>query len=171
MYAFRYQNHVAMFIPTSEGVVLIYFAGPLFSEAERVFNLRITERLERTNYEVFLPQRDGVERDQPPYDRISADERRRAMFELDRRKIFECDVFLFVLDGRVPDEGACVELGLAHAHKELQGTKKLLVGLQTDSRAAFVGSKLNPMLRVPLERVVEAEEELLRVLEAYRSGG
>jgi hypothetical protein len=76
---------------------------------------------------------------------------------------------LFVLDGRVPDEGACVELGLAHAHKELRGTKKLLVGLQTDSRAAFVGSKLNPMLRVPIERVVEAEDELLKVLEDYRS--
>ena len=149
--------------------MLIYFAGPLFSEAERVFNLRVTERLERADYKVFLPQRDGVERDQPPYDRMTADERRRAMFELDKRKIFESDVFLFVLDGRVPDEGACVELGLAHAHKELRGTSKLLVGLQTDSRAAFVGSKLNPMLRVPLERVVESEDELLQVLENYRS--
>jgi nucleoside 2-deoxyribosyltransferase len=150
-------------------VVLIYFAGPLFSDAERLFNLRITERLERADYKVFLPQRDGVERDQPPYDQMKADERRRAMFELDKRKIFESDVFLFVLDGRVPDEGACVELGLAHAHKELQGTKKLLVELQTDSRAAFLGSKLNPMLRVSLERVVESEDELLKVLEDYRS--
>jgi nucleoside 2-deoxyribosyltransferase len=152
-----------------EGVVLIYFAGPLFSEAERVFNLRLAERLERADYEVFLPQRDGVERDRPPYDRMAVDERREAMFELDKRKIFESDIFLFVLDGRVPDEGACVELGLAHAHKELRGTKKLLVGLQTDSRAAFVASKLNPMLRVPLERVVEAEDELLKVLEDYRN--
>jgi nucleoside 2-deoxyribosyltransferase len=151
--------------------VLIYFAGPLFSEAERVFNLRVAERLERADFAVFLPQRDGVERDRPPYDLMTADERRRAMFELNKRKIFECDIFLFVLDGRVPDEGACVELGLAHAHKELRAPQRLLVGLQTDSRAAFVGSKLNPMLRVPLERVVEAEEELLRVLEAYRSGG
>ena len=149
--------------------MLIYFAGALFSEAERVFNLRVTERLERADYKVFLPQRDGVERDQPPCDRMTADERRRAMFELDKRKIFESDVFLFVLDGRVPDEGACVELGLAHAHKELRGTRKLLAGLQTDSRAAFVGSKLNPMLRVPLERVVESEDELLQVLENYRS--
>ena len=152
-------------------MVLIYFAGPLFSEAERVFNLRVAERLERADFEVFLPQRDGVERDRPPYDLMTADERRRAMFELDKRKIFECDIFLFVLDGRVPDEGACVELGLAHAHKELRAPQRLLVGLQTDSRAAFVESKLNPMLRGPLERVVEAEEELLRVLEAYRSGG
>jgi nucleoside 2-deoxyribosyltransferase len=149
--------------------VLIYFAGPLFSEAERVFNVRLTERLEQANFEVFLPQRDGVKRDKPPYERMSADERRRAMFELDQRKIFECDIFLFVLDGRVPDEGACVELGLAHAHKELRGTRKLLVGLHTDARAAFLSSKLNPMLYVPLERVAEAEEELLKIVEDYRS--
>ena len=149
--------------------VLIYFASPLFSEAERVFNVRLTEQLERANFEVFLPQRDGVERDEPPYERMSADERRLAMFELDQRKIFECDIFLFVLDGRVPDEGACVELGLAHAHKELRGTKKLLVGLHTDARAAFLSSKFNPMLLVSLEHVAEAEEELLRILEDYRS--
>jgi Nucleoside 2-deoxyribosyltransferase len=149
-------------------VVLIYIAGPLFSEAERAFNLRVAECLERADYEVFLPQRDGVERDRPPYDLMTRDERRRAMFELDKRKIFESDVFLFVLDGRVPDEGACVELGLAHAYKELRGTRRLLVGLQTDSRAAFLGSKLNPMLRVPLERVVGSEDELLKVLEDYR---
>ncbi len=107
--------------------MLIYFAGPLFSEAEKAFNLRLTERLEQDNFTVFLPQRDGVERDKPPYYRMSAEERRRAMFELDKRKVFECDIFLFVLDGRVPDEGACVELGLAHAHKELLGAKRLLV--------------------------------------------
>jgi hypothetical protein len=52
---------------------------------------------------VFLPQRDGVEGSKPPYDRKSRDERRRAKFELDKQKVFESDVFLFVLDGRVPD--------------------------------------------------------------------
>ena len=149
--------------------MLVYFAGPLFSEAERAFNLRLTERLEQANFEVFLPHRDGAERDKAPYDQLSEDERQRAMFELDKRKIFECDIFLFALDGRVPDEGACVELGLAHAHKELLDTKKkLLVGLHTDSRAAFLGSKLNPMVRVPLDRIAETEDELLKTLEGYR---
>ncbi len=151
--------------------MLIYFAGPLFSEAERIFNLKLTERLEQADFEVFLPQRDGVERNKPPYDQMSTAERRQALFDLDKRKIFECDVFLFVLDGRVPDEGACVELGLAHASKELAGAKKLLMGLHTDSRAAFLSSKLNPMLRVPLEHIAEAENELLKTLEDYRSEG
>lgn len=151
--------------------MLIYFAGPLFSEAERSFNARLTEKLESADFEVFLPQRDGAEHDKAPYDRMGREERRSAMFELDKSKVFECDVFLFVLDGRVPDEGACVELGLAHAHKALGEGKKLLVGLHTDPRAAFLGSKLNPMLRVPLEYVAEDEEELLELLKSYRATG
>ena len=119
--------------------MLIYFAGPLFSEAEKRFNLRLSERLEEAGFRVFLPQRDGVEGSKPPYDRMNREERRRAMFELDKQRVFESDVFLLVLDGRVPDEGACVELGLAHAHRALTGSDKLIVGLHTDERSAFVG--------------------------------
>jgi nucleoside 2-deoxyribosyltransferase len=150
--------------------VLIYLAGPLFSEAERRFNERLTERLEALGFRVFLPQRDGVEREKPPYDAMTPEERRQATFHLDKTRILEADVFLFVLDGRVPDEGACVELGIAYCQKELLNTDKLLVGLQTDARAAFPTSKLNPMVRVPLQYVAEDEETLLKVLADYRAG-
>ena len=37
----------------------VYFAGPLFSQAERDYNLKITKVLEDNGYQVFLPQRDG----------------------------------------------------------------------------------------------------------------
>jgi nucleoside 2-deoxyribosyltransferase len=144
--------------------VLIYFAGPLFSEAERRFNLALTQRLEALGYEVFLPQRDGAERDRPPYDAMTPEERRQAMFRLDTSRILDSDVFLFVLDGRVPDEGACVELGIAHCQKYLQNGEKLLLGLHTDTRSAFVGARLNPMVRVPLDYVVDDEQTLLEVL-------
>ena len=77
---------------------------------------------------------------------MSRDERRRAMFELDKQ---------------VPDEGACAELGLAYAHRELTGKDKLIVGLHADTRSALVG--------VPLDHVVEDEESLLRALEGYRA--
>ena len=150
--------------------MLVYLAGPLFSEAERRFNLELTYRLETLGFEVFLPQRDGAERDRPPYDTIAPEERRRVMFELDRSRILDSDVFLFVLDGRVPDEGACVELGIAYCQKYLQNGEKLLVGLHTDTRAAFVGGRLNPMVRVPLDYIVDDEETLLRVLAEHRSG-
>ena len=150
--------------------MLIYFAGPLFSEAERRFNLGLTQRLEATGFEVFLPQRDGAERNRPPYDAMTPEERRRAMFRLDRSRILDSDVFLFVLDGRVPDEGACVELGIAHCQKYLQNSEKLLIGLHTDTRAAFVSARLNPMVRVPLDYVVDDEQSLLEVLAGYEPG-
>jgi nucleoside 2-deoxyribosyltransferase len=150
--------------------VLIYLAGPLFSEAERRFNLELTHRLEGIGFDVFLPQRDGVERDRAPYDTMTPEERRHAMFHLDRTRILDADVFVFVLDGRIPDEGACVELGIAYCQKYLQNEKKLLVGLHTDTRAAFIGGRLNPMVRIPLDYVVDDEGTLLRLLAEQGSG-
>ena len=150
--------------------MLIYFAGPLFSEAERRFNLELTQRLEAHGFHVFLPQRDGVERDRAPYDTMAPEERRRAMFDLDRTRILESDVFLFVLDGRVPDEGACVELGIAYCQMYLGEVEKLLIGLHTDARAAFVGARLNPMVRVPLDYIGDDEQALLRILAEQGTG-
>jgi nucleoside 2-deoxyribosyltransferase len=150
--------------------VLIYLAGPLFSEVERLFNLGLTRRLESLGFDVFLPQRDGVERDKPPYDAMTPEERRHAMFHLDRTMVLDADVFLIVLDGRVPDEGASVELGIAYCQKYLQKGDKLLIGLHTDTRAAFIGGRLNPMVRVPLDYVVDDEASLLRLLAGHGSG-
>lgn len=148
--------------------MLVYFAAPLFNAAERHFNHELTLQLEALNFTVFLPQRDGAERDKPPHNTMSRDERRQAMFHLDKTKIWECDIFLFVLDGRVPDEGACVELGLAYAQKVLQNQPKYLIGLHTDARAAFLMAKLNPMLRVPLEDIVDNVSSLLEAVQQYR---
>jgi nucleoside 2-deoxyribosyltransferase len=149
--------------------MLIYFAAPLFSQAERHFNQCLTEKIELIGYEVFLPQRNGVEGNKPPYDKMTKEERRLTMFQVDTTKIIGSDVFLFVLDGRVSDEGACVELGIAYTHKNLQRSNKLLIGLHTDARSAFMGSKLNPMIRVPLEYIATDEEQLLRALDHYKN--
>ena len=143
---------------------MIYFAAPLFSEAELAFNARLTAELEAVGHDVFLPQRDGVEADKPPYRAMSPEERRRATFELDRGQITACDVFLIVLDGRIPDEGACVELGLAYGHRLATGCHRLIVGLHTDCRAAFIGSKLNPMLLGALDLIVGDRDALLKWL-------
>ncbi|MEO0536204.1 MAG: nucleoside 2-deoxyribosyltransferase domain-containing protein [Cyanobacteria bacterium P01_A01_bin.123] len=146
----------------------IYFAAPLFSVAERRFNQTLTQQLETLDFQVFLPQRDGVEGDKPPYDTMSREARRQAMFELDTAQIMAADVFLFVLDGRVRDEGACVELGIAYCHKQLQHPEKLLVGLHTDSSSAFIASKLNPMVSVPLDAILHTEKDLLDFLANHR---
>jgi nucleoside 2-deoxyribosyltransferase len=149
--------------------MLIYFAAPLFCQAERTFNAQLTKKLEDCGFRVFLPQRDGIETSFPPDKKTTIEEWHQIIFTKDRDKILEADIFLFVLDGRVPDEGACVELGIAYSQKYLLGREKLLIGLQTDRRAAFPGSKLNAMIRVPLEYVVDEENDLLTALEAYRS--
>ena len=148
--------------------MLLYFAGPLFSEAEKRFNQQLTDKIEALGYRVFLPQRDGVERGRSPYDAMPLDERRRLRFALDKDNVLACGVFLFVLDGRVPDEGACVELGIAYCQKELRQPTKRLLGLHTDARVAFPGGALNTMVGVPLERVVHTEDALLELLQQIR---
>jgi nucleoside 2-deoxyribosyltransferase len=145
---------------------VIYFAAPLFSEAELAFNAALCADLEAAGHEVFLPQRDGVEADKPPYSSMTPDERRRATFELDRERILACEVFLIVLDGRIPDEGACLELGLAHGHRLATGCERLIVGLHTDCRAAFLGARLNPMLVGALDAVLDSRDALLEALAA-----
>ena len=86
------------------------------------------------------------------------------MFTFDTDEILGCDIFLIVLDGRVSDEGAAFELGIAYACKRLQQPAKHLIGLHTDIRAAFLGAKLNPMLAESLDTVVMDEEALLELL-------
>lgn len=147
--------------------MLIYFAGPLFSKAEKEFNLALTKKLESIGHRVFLPQRDGIESDKEPYRSMEKEERRQKMFELNVKKVLEADIFLVILDGRVPDEGACMELGIAYCQKYLKKSNKLLIGLQTDIRAAFIGSRLNPMLKVSLDYIARAEDELIDFLKKY----
>jgi len=146
----------------------IYFAGPLFSQAELRYNERLTQRLEAEGFGVYLPQRDGFEKDNPANKMMTPEERGQAIFQLDKQHVFACDIFLFVLDGRVPDEGACVELGLAYCQRELEGRKRLLIGLLTDRRSAFPRGELNPMVCVPLDDVVADEETLLDKLRQYQ---
>lgn len=148
--------------------MLIYFAAPLFCEAEKAFNSQLTEKLEEKGFDVFLPQRDGVESSQPPYNEMPTDETRQLIFKLDRDKILAADIFLFILDGRVPDEGACVELGIAYGQKYLLNKDKLIVGIQTDMRAAFPEAKLNAMIQGSFDDVVENENALIAVLDEYR---
>jgi nucleoside 2-deoxyribosyltransferase len=148
--------------------MLIYFAAPLFCQAEQAFNLQLTVKLEERGLTVFLPQRDGVESSKPPYNEMTVDELRQAIFVLDRDKILDADVFLFVLDGRVPDEGACVELGIAYGQNHLLQQDKLIIGLQTDSRAAYLGAKINAILHGSLDYVVDNEDDLITALEEYR---
>ncbi len=116
----------------------IYFAGPLFCKSEKDYNLALTQLLEQAGYEVFLPQRDGYEAAQ--LQGKSETEIIRLIFEKDTSQILDSDIFFMVLDGRVPDDGACVELGFAYAHG------KRCYGIKTDARSIELGMDLNPLI-------------------------
>ena len=144
-------------------MIKLYFAGPLFNIAERTFNAALAKQIEELGYTVFLPQRDGIEKltnDQS----ITKDEKRKLMFEFDRDRILESDVFLFVLDGRVPDDGACVELGIAYTDKYINNKKTRIIGIHTDSHAAFIEGRLNPMLSMAFDKIYNNTEELIKYL-------
>lgn len=142
----------------------VYFAGPLFSQAERDYNQKLCLQIENIGFEVFLPQRDGAELNKPPYQEMTQSERNKIIFDLDVKQVLGADIFLFVLDGRVPDEGACFELGVAYNQKSQNDSKKRIIGIHTDMRASFINSKLNAMLEGSFDKILISEKELMEYL-------
>ena len=130
----------------------IYIAAPLFSEGERAFNERIDGILRQCGHETFLPQREGgCVADLP--DTIEGLPKRKYLFQLDCAHMDWCDTLLFLFDGRVPDEGACFELGYCYAKG------KRCIGFKTDARS-FIDGYDNVMLHGAPETVLRSEQEL-----------
>jgi nucleoside 2-deoxyribosyltransferase len=127
-------------IPETDGFTgnKVYFAAPLFSEAEREYNLYLTEILESYGYEVFLPQRDGFLATE--LEGLSEEEKIATIFEKDKEEVLKADIVFAVLDGRVPDEGVCIELGIAYANG------KRCYGFKSDARSVELDMDLNPMI-------------------------
>jgi len=141
----------------------IYFAGPLFNYAEKAFNLEVAELLEKHGYCVFLPQRDGI---------IGADlagkteeEINKLIFTKDYDELIASDIVFANLDGRVPDEGTCIEIGIAYAKN------KVCYGIKTDTRAIIRGVDLNSMITGCLKKIFKNTDgkKALEELDAYLS--
>lgn len=139
----------------------IYFAGPLFCQSEKDYNLKLATILENAGYKVFLPQRDGYEavrlKDK------TQEEVARMIFDRDTSEIINADIFFMVLDGRVPDDGACVELGIAYSNR------KRCYGVKTDARSLEKGLDLNPLLSGCFSKIFYNlnGEELLKELQKF----
>lgn len=121
----------------SERVSLsIYFAAPLFTQAERLWNRQLAEALMRTipNCTVVLPQ-----------DR-AAQFIRGAIIEFERivehciEALRHADLVIAILDGGDADSGTSWECGYAHA------IGKPVVGVRTDLRGSE-DEGVNAMLR------------------------
>ena len=86
-------------------------------------------------------------------DEIEGMPKRKYLFKLDCEHMDWCDAVLFIFDGRVPDEGACFELGYCYA----KGKK--CIGYKTDARS-FIDGYDNVMLHGAPEIVLRNEQEL-----------
>ena len=150
-------------IENTETGKTVYFAGPLFNQGEKDFNLAITEVLEEFGYQVFLPQRDGIEAAQ--LEGKTEEELIEMIFELDAGEVQKADILFMNLDGRIPDEGACVELGIAYA------CGKRCYGIKTDTRAIERGLELNPMISGCMIRIFANYDgdQLIEELKQYLS--
>ena len=84
----------------------IYLAGPLFTQAERAWNLGLAERLQAAGHTVFLPQAE-----------VSAIASLHAatIFQGDVDGVRSADVVVAVVDGADADSGTSFEVGLAYA--------------------------------------------------------
>jgi nucleoside 2-deoxyribosyltransferase len=138
----------------------VYFAAPLFTEAELQFNERVCGHLEDEGYDVFLPQRDGLESDSLSEEK-GADKAMQEIFELDRRNVLDADLVTATLDGRVPSEGVCVEMAFAYDHDIP------VVALKTDRRTFGSREEYNAMLYGLFEECVRTPEELVSAANRY----
>ncbi len=108
--------------------VKLYFAGPLFSTAERAWNAEVTASLRAAGHEVFLPQDQEPGKDGP------------GIFATDVGGIDWADGLVAIMDGPDPDSGTSWEVGYAFG-------KKPIVLVRTDFRAmAGSAGEYNPML-------------------------
>ena len=136
----------------------LYFAGPLFSAAERAWNEELAAALREGGHEVFLPQDQETDRDAA------------GIFSTDVGGIDWADALVAIVDGPDPDAGTAWEVGYAYG-------KKPIVLVRTDIRSAAASSgRYNPMLReaatirldlpfAPMARVVAGLLDALRRLE------
>lgn len=132
--------------------MLVYIAGPLFSDGERAFNERVDAIVRACGHDTYLPQRDGGRVTDLP-DTIDGVDKHIYLFRLDCENLRRCDLFLYLMDGRVPDEGASFALGFCHA------LGKRCVGYKTDVRTVLDGAD-NLMLTGGLEQLLHTEDEL-----------
>lgn len=130
-----------------------YLAAPLFSDAERIFNLNLSKLLEE-HLDVYLPQRDGGLISEMIKMGIPSDDAACQVFQKDMEAIKQADFVIAILDGRSIDEGVAFEIGVGYCQS------KRCIGLQTDSRRLAAWGN-NPMITGALEYVFMSIEDLL----------
>jgi nucleoside 2-deoxyribosyltransferase len=129
----------------------VYLAAPLFSDAERAFNLVLRDLLTAHGHSVCLPQETGEGEEGKGRDR--------AIFESHLRALDTASWVVAVCDGADTDSGTAWEIGYAVA----KGIR--VIALSTDRRKPEGGRKVNLMIQESAE-VVGTPEGVLSALQA-----
>jgi nucleoside 2-deoxyribosyltransferase/predicted secreted protein len=129
----------------------IYLAGPLFSEAERTWNLTIAEYLRSYAYDVYLPQETG------DTDACRGEDAHLEIFHANHAALHNSDMVVAVIDGADADSGTAWEMGYAYA----RGIP--VIAIRTDFRMAGAGERVNLMLE-KASVVVTDIQDIRRVL-------
>jgi deoxyguanosine kinase len=136
----------------------------LFNEAERAFNLRVKSMLDELGVETWFPQEDAGFLEQYMEQGMTLAQARHHIYSQNLKAVEAADVLIFCLDGRVPDEGACIEAGVAF------GRGKRVIGLQTDFRAVEPGGN-NLMIDGIIDyQIAHTIDELRRMLQDFPTG-
>jgi nucleoside 2-deoxyribosyltransferase len=125
----------------------IYCAGPLFNPKEKEEMQEIATILENNGFDVFLPHRDGFEfvNLSKSFIKLGISDTdakfilNKAIFTLDVFQVLNSDGLILNINGRVPDEGAMVEAGIAW------NAGKMIVIFKNDARTLINGND-NPLL-------------------------
>ena len=130
----------------------VYLAAPLFSDAEKAFNLVLRSILAAQGYAVYLPQETG--------EGIEGRDRDEEIFNSHIRALDNAARVVACCDGADTDSGTAWEIGYAVA----KGIP--VIALTTDRRRPWAGKRVNLMIRRSAE-VVGTAEDVLAVLRAW----
>ncbi len=132
----------------------VYFAAPLFSDAERSFNRKAADILESLSYSVHLPQ------DLDDDAQSRGESREAVIYAGNLKALKSADIVVAVIDGADADSGTAWEMGYAAA------CGKRIIALRTDFRRFSQNESVNLMLETEAE-VVHSLDELRELLSYF----
>src|SRR5437899_1173979 len=129
----------------------LYLAAPLFSEAERAFNLALADALSAAGHEVYLPQRDTPN--------VDGAARTTTVFRANLSALSKADAVVAICEGPQVDDGTAWEIGYAY------GRNIPVYGVRTDVRIAHqADERVNLMILESLNELSPSIEQLVHTL-------
>jgi nucleoside 2-deoxyribosyltransferase len=136
--------------------ITIYFAGPLFTQGEWLWNVTVTELLRGAGIDVILPQEGSIPM-------MSGEEKfdAKLLFDTNVASIERSDAVVAILDQTDPDSGTAWECGYAYK------LGKPIFGVRSDFRIAgddgdlpvnlMLARSCSGFLNVPIARRTDTE--------------